>query len=143
VTDVLEEYGRTVDALTADIEDPAEVYAASVRLTVDLVESAPQMMQVLRRHGLGQLGKNSGLAPRALRDLERAAAAGRFQLADPRAALFVVGGALIGVLEYRSTHPLQPGADSGEQVAELLLRMLGIPPEEAHEIATRPLPAMP
>ncbi|MEG8275294.1 TetR/AcrR family transcriptional regulator [Streptomyces sp. AHA2] len=139
VTDALEEYGRRVDALTADIEDPAEVFAASVRLTVHLVESAPQIMQILRRHGLGQLSKNSGLAPRALRDLERAASSGRFQLSDPHTALFAVGGALIGLVEYRSSHPQPSDPNTGQHVAELLLRMLGLPAEEAREVASRPL----
>ncbi|ACU75318.1 transcriptional regulator, TetR family [Catenulispora acidiphila DSM 44928] len=140
LTDSLEEYGRTVDALTADIEDPAEVFAASVRLTVLMVESAPQLMQILRRHGLGQLNRNSGLAPRALRDLERAAASGRFELSDPQATLFAIGGALIGLVEYQFSEPPPPSAPTGESVAELLLRMLGLPAEEAREIASRPLP---
>jgi hypothetical protein len=36
-----------------------------------------------------------------------------------------------------------PDADAGEEMAELILRMLGVPADEAREIARRALPELP
>ncbi|QIY69330.1 hypothetical protein HEP84_09205 [Streptomyces sp. RLB1-33] len=60
---------------------------------------------------------------------------------SPLVALSAVGGSLLGLLQLKSSAKSEqsgPGAD--EEMAELILRMLGLPPEEAHEVARRPLP---
>src|SRR6478736_944334 len=70
--EVLEEHGAMFDALTADIDDPAEVYATSVRLTVRMANTHPQIAKIMQRTGMKYLTAPTGLAPRGLRDLERA-----------------------------------------------------------------------
>jgi hypothetical protein len=35
------------------------------------------------------------------------------------------------------------GTEAGEEMAEMILRMLGVPADEAHAIATAPLPELP
>jgi hypothetical protein len=60
---------------------------------------------------------------------------------SPLVALSAVGGSLLGLLQLKSSAKSEqsgPGAD--EEMAELILRMLGLTPEEAHEVARRPLP---
>ncbi|PBC71072.1 TetR family transcriptional regulator [Streptomyces sp. TLI_235] len=143
VGQALEEYGTALDTVVGGIEDPAETFAASVRLTIAMVESHPEIMRILRRSGLGHIHSDSGLAPRALRDIEKAAASGRFSVADPQVALAAVGGALLGLIDLRLRHPERTAPDAGEQMAELVLRMLGMAVEDAHEIARRPLPTTP
>jgi AcrR family transcriptional regulator len=141
VADALEELGQLIDELTGMIEDPAEVFAASVRLTLQLSARHPQITQILRLRGLQHVHSETGLAPRALRDLARGRGSGRFQIDDPMIALSAIGGAIIGLLQLNAVADLD--ARAGEQMAELILRMLGLPQDEAHAIATRPLPDVP
>jgi hypothetical protein len=139
--DALEEYGELLDRVTADIDDPALVFATSVRLTLRLAASHPEITQILRLSGLPHIHAATGLGPRALRDLEVGKASGRFTFADPLVAVTAVGGALIGLLQLNTVHDVGPRA--GEEMAEMILRMLGVPADDAHEIATQPLPELP
>ena len=139
--EVLEEHGAMFDALTADIDDPAEVYASSVRMTVRMAKTHPQIAKIMQRTGLRYLNTPSGLAPRGLRDLERAVRAGRLQIGDPRVALASSGGAVLGVLALTTTIPRPKAIDAAAaELAANLLRMFGLPDDEAREIASRPLP---
>lgn len=140
VADALEEYGQLLDAATADIEDPAETFAASVRLTLRLAASHPEITGILRFRGLQHVHSGTGLGPRALRDLEVGKASGRFDIKDAQVALGAVGGIVLALVQLGATSDLKSSA--GEEAAELVLRMLGLPPDEAHEISVRPLPAL-
>lgn len=143
VSDALDEYGQTIDALVEGIEDPAELFSAGVRLSAALSRSHPEMMSVLRRRGLEQIHADRGLAPRALRDLAHGHACGRFAPADPLIVLTVVGGALIALLELHVSRPDLDQDEAASETAELMLRMLGIPAAEAHRVARAPLPRLP
>jgi AcrR family transcriptional regulator len=140
--EVLKEHGALFDALTADMDDPAEVYASSVRMTVRMAKTHPQIAKILQRTGLKYLNAPNGLAPRALRDLQRAKNAGRFQIGDPNLALACSGGAVLGVLALLiTTNPKPKAIDAAaDELAVYLLRMFGLPDDEAREIASRPLP---
>ncbi|MCX4775637.1 TetR/AcrR family transcriptional regulator [Streptomyces sp. NBC_01264] len=138
VADALEEYGQLLDAATGSIDDPAETFATSVRLALRLAASHPEMTGVLRFRGLQHVHGGTGFAPRALRDLEVGRASGRFSVADAQVALSAVGGALLGMVQLGATTDLDEAA--GEQTAEMILRMLGVPADEARELSTRPLP---
>ncbi len=140
VADALEEYGQLLDAATADIEDPAETFAASVRLTLRLAASHPEITGILRFRGLQHVHSGTGLGPRALRDLEVGKASGRFDIKDAQVALGAVGGIVLALVQLGATSDLN--ASAGEAAAELVLRMLGLLPDEAHEISVRPLPAL-
>ncbi|MER6205761.1 TetR/AcrR family transcriptional regulator [Streptomyces sp. NPDC001642] len=140
VADALEEYGQLLDAATADIEDPAETFAASVRLTLRLAASHPEITGILRFRGLQHVHSGTGLGPRALRDLEVGKASGRFDIKDAQVALGAVGGIVLALVQLGATSDLN--ASAGEAAAELVLRMLGLPPDEAQEISVRPLPAL-
>ncbi|MFG2551495.1 TetR/AcrR family transcriptional regulator [Streptomyces sp. NPDC048581] len=140
VKDALEELGQTFDEHLEGIDDPAELVAAGFRLSARMAESRPELMQVLRHRGLGHIHSDSGLAPRALRDLEVGVASGRFVIVDPVAALTAVGGSLLALLELRFARPELDGDEAASNLAEMLLRMLGVPPEDARDVARRPLP---
>ena len=98
VEDVLEKYAVMLDAIVAGYEDPAEVFAVSFRMTGRLQRQLPDMVRVLLNEGVGILLRDQGLRPRAIRDIEAAVAAGRFDVEDSRLALVTVGGALLGLL---------------------------------------------
>jgi AcrR family transcriptional regulator len=140
--EVLEEHGALFDALTADMDDPAEVFASATRMTVRMVMTHPQIAVILQRTGLRYLFARHGLGPRALSDLQRAKDAGRFRIDDPKVALACAGGATLGVLSLLTMSNPKPKAieAAADQLVAYQLRMLGLPEEEAREIAHRPLP---
>jgi|SRR5664279_211624 len=141
VQQVLEEHGALFDVITEGIEDPAEVFAASLRMTARLPKTHPQMASIIERTGMSYLIEPDGLAPRAMRDLQRARQAGRFEIDDPMVALACTAGALLGVL-HLSTINTKPAAidRASNELARNLLRMFGVPSDEAREIAFRKLP---
>ena len=78
VADVLDSHGAVLDQLTADIEDPAAVFACSFRLTGRFFRERPQESRILLANAGALLSADRGLAPRAMRDINAAVAAGRF-----------------------------------------------------------------
>ncbi|NUT95374.1 MAG: TetR/AcrR family transcriptional regulator [Saccharothrix sp.] len=142
VAEVLEELGDQLDGLSSTVDDPAVAFAQSVRLTTRHGIARPETAQVLVRHGMAYIDADAGLAPRALRDIEAGIASGRFRISDPRLALATTAGALLAVLHRSLTHPEAVTEATCDEAAEQLLRMLGVPVGEAHEIATTPLPAI-
>ncbi|WP_328844367.1 TetR/AcrR family transcriptional regulator [Streptomyces sp. NBC_00258] len=140
VVDALEEFGQTFDERLSGIDDPAELVAAGFRLSARMADSHPELMQVLRRRGLEHLHSDRGLAPRALRDLEIGVASGRFSPVDPTVALSALGGTLLSLVELRFTRPDLDGDEAAVNLAEMVLRMLGVPADDAHDVARRQLP---
>ncbi|MEU5887118.1 TetR/AcrR family transcriptional regulator [Streptomyces sp. NPDC047461] len=140
VVDALEEFGQTFDERLTEIDDPAELVAAGFRLSARMADSHPELMQVLRRRGLGHLHSENGLTSRALRDLQAGTASGRFTAVEPVVALSALGGTLLSLLELRFTRPELDGDEAASHLAEMVLRMLGLTPEDAREVSRRPLP---
>jgi AcrR family transcriptional regulator len=142
--EVLEEHGAMLDALTSGIDDPAEVFTVSVRITARFPRTHPELAQILARSGPRYLTAPSGLAPRALRDLERARDAGRFRFDDAAVALACTGGALLAVLHLALERRLSAAAvdRAADGLAVNLLRMFGLPEDEARDVAGRSLPAV-
>ncbi|GAB3150979.1 hypothetical protein GCM10027258_49920 [Amycolatopsis stemonae] len=64
----------------------------------------------------------------------------RRRVGDPRIALATTAGALLAVVHVSLVNPHGVTDATCDEAAEQLLRMLGVPPEEAREIATAPLP---
>jgi AcrR family transcriptional regulator len=141
VAEVLEEHGRLLDRASEGVEDPAEVFAIGLRTTARLAEDHPVIAQVLVRAGLSYLTSSGGLAPRAARDIERAVAAGRFDLSAPFLGVVTTTGCLLAYLHVRLQSPERLGHESVDELVERLLRMMGMSPADAREIAARPLPA--
>jgi hypothetical protein len=125
------------------LKDPAEIFAASVRLTGRLQRTHPQIARILVRTGMPYLTSDSGLAPQAMRDLQAAADNGRLDIDDAHTAVAMAGGALLGVLHLLETSPDLDAERVTDQLAFRLLCMFGMTRAEAQEIATRPLPSLP
>lgn len=144
VIDAFEEFGQAFDERLTGIDDPAELLAAGFRLSARMADSHPELMQVLRRRGLGHIHTGNGLARRALRDLQVGIASGRFTTTlDPVVALTALGGTLLSLVELRFARPEVDGDEAAVNLAEMVLRMLGLPADDAHEVARRPLPDAP
>lgn len=140
VAEVLEAHGALLDHLMSSLDDPAETFACSFRLTGRLFRRRPQESQILLANGIALLSSNLGLAPRALRDIEAGVRAGRFVVDDPELALAVAGGALLGLGNLLRNQPDRDDAAAADAVTEDVLRLFGLPAAEAHEICQRPLP---
>ena len=140
VTGVLEELGAVFDRLSVDVEDPALAYAQSTRLTLRVCRSRPQMCAVLVRHGMHYMEAEDGVAPRLLRDIKAGIAAGRFRDAEPRLLRAALSGAVLATLQMALTHPDLVDDAACDQLVEQLLCLLGVPSDEARELAHAPLP---
>ncbi|HTQ19404.1 TetR/AcrR family transcriptional regulator [Mycobacterium sp.] len=140
VADVLDAHGALLDALTAAIEDPAETFATSFRLTGRLLRERPQESDILLANTATLLSSDRGLAPRALRDIKAAAVAGRFRIDDPDLALATAGGALLGLGVLLRQNPDRDGATAADAMTENVLRLFGLSADEAHAVCQCPLP---
>ena len=103
--EVLERWAEMIDAACAGLDDPAEVFAISLRISGRLAWTHPEIAAFITGAGLDLLDAPRGLAPRALRDIRAGQAAGRFTIADAEIALSAVAGGLLGLLRL---HALQP-----------------------------------
>jgi len=137
---VMDAYGQLLDDLTADIEDPAEVFACSFRLTGRLHRREPELSRVLLNNVLRLLSADDGLAPRARRDIAAAVAAGRFDVEDLDVAVTMTAGALLALGQLLHDQPELDVDETTDRVAEDLLRMFGVPRRQAQRICSLPLP---
>jgi AcrR family transcriptional regulator len=140
VGEVMERWGQMIDRACAGIADPAEVFAVSFRISGRLGWTHPDMARFLAGRGLDLLDAPAGLAPRALRDITAGQAAGCFTVPDAGIALSAVAGGLLALLRPPERHPAHAGQALVDQLAEGMLRMLGIPAAEAARLAALPLP---
>lgn len=156
VVDAMEEYGELLDESTALLDDPAEQFAVGVRVTGALPDTHPQLARILLRTGPVSLRAGGALPPRALGLIEQGMAAGRFRVPDPEVALAGVAGCLLGLVELRMSPAggasggfgglggdIRAREDICEQMAELMLRMLGLTATEAAVVARCPAPPRP
>jgi AcrR family transcriptional regulator len=140
IVEALESMGQRLDALTRDIDDPAEVYAVSMRHMVGTAVTDPLWGWLLVRLGLAQEELFSIIGPRAARDLQKGVDAGRFTIPDLPVAQAIYFGGLLATMRAH----LDGATTSDPSVfAEYMLRAVGLPAAEAHEIAQRPLPPLP
>lgn len=140
VAEALDAHGALLDVLTADIDDPAEAFGCRFRLTGRLFRRRPQESKILLANGVALLTSDRGLAPRALRDIEAAAEAGRFTVGDPKLALAMAGGAIMGLGALLAVDPDRDDAQAADSVTADVLRLFGMSAEDAADICTRPLP---
>ena len=138
--EALERWGQMIDRASAGITDPAELFAVGLRISGRLGWTHPDIAGFLTGAGLGALDIPRGLAPRALRDIQAGQATSRFTIADAEIALSAVAGGLLGLLRMHQRHPDRVNQTTVDQLAEALLRLLGVPAPEAARLAALPLP---
>jgi AcrR family transcriptional regulator len=138
--EVLERWGRMIDRAGVGLTDPAELFAVGTRISGRLGWTHPDIAGFLTGTGLGALDMPTGLAPRALRDIQAGQAGGRFSVLDAEIALSAVAGGLIGLLRMCQRHPDRVTEATVDQLAEAELRLLGVPADEAARLVALPLP---
>jgi AcrR family transcriptional regulator len=128
------------DRASADLDDPAEIVAVAHRSLIQTAIDDPNFGWLLVRLEISHDIVSATLGPYAARDLDRGIQTGRFAVDDPAVALIAAGGALLAVVRT----VLQGHADekTAQHHAAAVLRIFGLPPQEAAEVAGRPLPVI-
>jgi AcrR family transcriptional regulator len=138
--ELLGRWGQMIDRACAGICDPAEIFAVSFRVSGRLGWTHPEMARFITGSGLSLLDARTGLAPRALRDIRAGQKAGRFAALDAEVALCTAAGGLIGLLRLCQDHPDRMNEQGVDQLAAAILRLLGVPADEAAGLAALPIP---
>lgn len=139
VMEALDAYAEWVRSAREGLEDPAEVFARSFRLTGRLAVAEPELLAPLLTRGTELLLVDRGLRVAVLEDLAAGVEGGRFAPLDPEVHLVTVGGVLLGLVRLLSTQPERVDEATIDDVTASVLRMLGVPADEAAEFAARPL----
>jgi AcrR family transcriptional regulator len=137
--DIVAAHGAEIDALTAHLDDPAEIISAAHRNFVRRARHDPDWGWLLVRLDVSHNVLHAALGPHARRDLRAGVRSGRLSVPHERIALHATGGALLAVM--RAVLHGQAPKDADIHHAEGVLRLLGLPVDEAAEVARRPLPA--
>ena len=120
--------------------DPAQVYAYGVRTVFDAATGDLRWRQLLNRPEVIAEAMFRCHGPFAIRDLERAVAAGRFTLTDARLNFKLACYAIVGV-SLAIVQGEMP-ASAVEPAVVRLLCMAGLSEAAAAELAGRPRPAL-
>ncbi|MEM7136077.1 MAG: TetR/AcrR family transcriptional regulator [Myxococcota bacterium] len=125
-----------VDRAARGAQDPALRMALGLRILLRAISEDPLWSWYARsRTPFRRLIADLGAPP--LEDVKRGIQTGRFDVPDVPATWSFVDGALVGVITALSEG--RCAGDVAETTAELVLRVLGIPAEEAAQIAREPL----
>jgi AcrR family transcriptional regulator len=119
------------------MDDAADVVASSIRHTVRFADAGPVRTWLLRHDDDYAQALTEDLGRRLLRDLSNGVWLGRFSTSSVLLQHRMIQGAVLGVLRAKPHGQFSP--DAAEELAMSILQMLGLPPEEAATIATRPL----
>lgn len=149
---VFDEFGETLERLTKDSDDPAEIIAVRVRHTIVRAKREPLWGRFLLREGFTAQAILRGLSARLWRDIQTGVAQKRFDVADPLMAHLAAAGTVMSTVAAEAAWAEGSAAPLGrrglgaknlaERAAAAILRGLGVPPDQATEIAKRPLPGL-
>lgn len=155
VDDVLTRFGEALSHIAEVLDDPAEILSASIRYVALRARREPRWGRFLVRSGFSIRDLSRGMGSFLLQDLKRGIDAGRFHSDDLTMTLLSVGGTAAATITAElelAAHPDETGALAAqpdlemtglaERAAATALRLLGLAPAEAAEIASRALPRM-
>ncbi len=143
VLELLDAYAAWLRTASADLTDPAEVFARAFRLTGRVAANERDLLRPLLTRGPEVLFIERGLREIAFTDLEVGMAQGRFADLDPDVVLMSVGGMLMGLLHLLKDHPNRVTDETIDDLAAAALRLLGVDATEAQDIVRRELPPAP
>ncbi len=127
-----------IKARQAQVESPAERVSIAHRTHIETARADPDWGWLLvRLEATHQVGHEVNREA-ALRDLHDGIASGEFAVPELEVAWRASAGALLGVIHGVLLGELPGAADTAH--AEGVLRLFGVPPARAAQIARRPLP---
>lgn len=130
-----------IEQVTDTFEDPAQVYAFGIRTVIDTATGDLRWRQLLNRSEVIADAIFRKMGPFAIRDLENATRAGRFQVEDAPLTFKMAAHAIIGVALAVTKGERAP--DVIQETVVSLLCMTGIGRNEAIRLAARPRPSLP
>ncbi|RPE66531.1 TetR family transcriptional regulator [Pacificibacter maritimus] len=135
-----DEFIALVHDAVGDFEDPAERIAASIGLMIQFARSNPLLASFITQVGLEAAGPERLISGYMARQIRQGIDQGRFVDGPLNVALDMVAGATLFAFLRVS---LGEASDShGSHVVTAILRGLGLSPDEAAQIAQKPLPEM-
>ena len=135
-----ERWDSVLQSALSGCEDPAEVVGLSTRYMGRLIMGDPLWRWLLKHSGMPIDTLRDAVGRFAARDIGRGLISGRFQVPDlPAANSFLFGGFVAGLLTSLDAQDPEQAID---QMAELLLRSMGLPLADAERIAHQPLPPL-
>ncbi|MGN7934314.1 TetR/AcrR family transcriptional regulator [Pseudomonas sp. 22447] len=138
--EMYERINKSFDSLT----DPAQRLANGIRLFIRRAHEDSQWGAFIHKFAMSNSALREMFSSQASTDLRSGLSGGRytFQQEQLLSVLTLISSSVLGsiflVIEGHRTW-----RDSGSDTAELLLRALGVPPEEARALATIELPTLP
>ena len=138
---VMDLLAQRIEAVTNTFDDPGQVYAFGVRNVMKAATTDRRWRWLLRRSEVIADAMYRVMGPYAIRDIRNAVAAGRYRTEDPELAWRMATHAIVGFSLAVCDQKIY--IDKMDDAVVNLLGMLGVPPEEAWEIALRPCPELP
>jgi AcrR family transcriptional regulator len=129
------------DAVLAELpahDDPAILASIADRRFIRLASSNPEFARLLVNLDQGDELFAAATAPYAATVLEVGVLSGRFNLPEPTVFFPMLAGSAFALI--RAILAGNAPEDADQAHAEAILRLLGIPDDEAREISRRPLP---
>ncbi|MBD2763174.1 TetR/AcrR family transcriptional regulator [Kocuria sp. cx-455] len=136
----IDSVGDRLDRVAEFTNDPAEIYAASLRLLVRHALTDPLWGRIYVKLGVAHPIVVEVLGPRCRRDLERGVKAGRLNVVDLDLAVVCTFGAQASAINMVNSG--EGREELAEHFAENMLRMVGVSVEDAREVVSRPLPGL-
>lgn len=144
VADFADQMHERITKTFVGIDDAAMRLAIGVRLWVRYAHENPLRGRFAVRFALTEPSMRAMFTGPPMRDVGAGIAAGRYHVDESMAsavASLVTGATVSAMWMVQEGH--QTWREAGSSTAELLLRALGINPDEAHTISTAELPALP
>lgn len=138
---LMQDLARRIESVTNAFDDSALVYAFGIRSVLDTATRDARWEQMLHRSEVIADAMFRAMGPFAIRDMELATKAGRFTITDASLIWRLTCHALLGAALLMTKGDL-PLATKPEVVTRLLC-MTGLSLENAKELASRELPALP
>ena len=127
----------------AGIDDPAARLATGLRLWVRYAYENPTIGRFAVRFGLSEESLRAVMTGPPMRDISAGVAAGRYKpgLGGVDSIASMVLGATVSAM-WMVLEGHQTWREAGSSTAELVLRAMGIAPDEARQISTTELPRL-
>jgi AcrR family transcriptional regulator len=138
--DMMHSLAVRIEEATRSFEDPAQVYAYGIRTVLETATTDVRWKQLLSRSEVMADALFRRIGPFAIRDLRRAADAGRFKMPNAELVWRLTSHAIVGI-SLAITRGDVP-QDSLDQVVVRLLCMTGLSVDGAIELSQRPRPVL-
>ena len=148
IDEVISHFAVALDKLGDQLSDPAEKISASARYTMLRGHADPTWGRFVFQTNFSRDSMSKGLGQYLLRDIGTGVSSGRFTVDDLPSVYIAVGSTILGGLAAMSDQAelgQEPDIFGDAQtlskhIAAILLTILGVPKDEAHALANRPLP---